>query len=164
MGRCYACADFPLKLRRFVVKSLTLVLAVSSLSAISAVTAPTAQALSNGDCTPTVSGVTASAIASGNDCIITFTAGTGTWTIPNGITSVAIVLVGGGGGGGADGGSGGGGGELRSNSSQSVTGGTSASISIGSGGGGGTWVSGSTTGGDGTATTISGALTYSVKE
>ena len=154
-------ATFRRVARRALHHFLALVIAVSTLSAISVVSAPSAQALSNSDCAPTVSGLTASAIASGDDCIITFTAGTGTWTIPNGITSVSIVVVGGGGGGGGDGGSGGGGGELRTNTSQSVTAGSTATISIGSGGNGGSWSDGTGTNGkNGTATTITGVITY----
>ena len=94
-------------------KSLVLSLAASTLSGIYLVTTPSAEALTSEDCRPTVSaGLTASAVVSGNDCIITFTAGTGTWTAPSGVTSYKVLVVGGGGGGGADAGGGGGGGGI----------------------------------------------------
>ena len=150
--------------RLFTSAFLPLVLAVSTLSAISVVTAPIARANpTDANCAPLVSGLSASAVASGSDCIITFSSGSGTWTVPNGITSIAIVVVGGGGGGGGDGGSGGGGGELRFNSTQSVTAGANATISIGGGGAGGSWSLG-TGSSPGSDTTISGAgLTYTAK-
>jgi hypothetical protein len=112
MGMALNRAAFMRKARRFVASFIPFVLAVSTLSAISIIISPPANALSNSDCTPTVSSVTASAVASGNDCVITFSSGSGTWTIPAGITSIKVLVVGGGGGGGADAGGGGGGGAI----------------------------------------------------
>ena len=95
-----------------------------------------ALAISNADCAQTVgAGLTASATASGSYCIISFTSGSGTWTIPTGVKSFDVLVVGGGGGGGSDAGGGGGGGgiylgwvNLGADSSRS------ASIAVGSGG------------------------------
>lgn len=110
MGLAVNRATFMRKAGRSLHFFLAFILAVSTLSAISVFTAPTARALSNSDCSPYVSGLNASGVASGNDCIITFTSGTGTWTAPAGVTSYKVLVVGGGGGGGADAGGGGGGG------------------------------------------------------
>ena len=96
---------------------------------------------------------------SGSNTILTFTnAGTCEWTVPTGVTSVTLTLVGGGGGGGAGngsisapvpfGGGGGGGGEVRSSVSvSSLTAGQTVDITIGDGGLGG--ASAGTNGADG---------------
>jgi serralysin len=68
-------------------------------SCFSLFSAPTAQAIGSGNCVSTVTGATATATQSGNDCIVIFTAGSGTWAIPSGITSITYLVVGGGGGG-----------------------------------------------------------------
>ena len=60
---------------------------------------PTAQAIGSGNCVSTVTGATATATQSGTTCIVIFTAGTGTWAIPTGITSITYLVVGGGGSG-----------------------------------------------------------------
>ena len=95
-------------LRRCASSFLPLVLVLSPLSLVSAPSAMAA--LSDANCTPTVSGVTASGVASGDNCIIKFTAGSGTWTMPAGVTSIRYLVVAGGGGGGAAGGNDGSGG------------------------------------------------------
>ncbi len=93
-----------------------------------------------------------------------FTSGTGTWTVPAGVTSILVLLVGGGGGGGGGGtsntnftGGGGGGGTLLTPAGfqhLSVTPGQEIAYSIGAGGAGGAAAS---VGGDGGTTTF-GAL------
>jgi hypothetical protein len=67
-------------------------------SCFSFFSAPTAQAIGSGNCVSTVTGATATATQSGSNCIVIFTAGTGTWTIPAGITLITYLVVGGGGG------------------------------------------------------------------
>lgn len=62
---------------------------------------------------------------------------TTSWTVPEGITGVDVLVVGGGGGGGYDGGGGGGGGEVVEQRGVSVTPGESIPIVIGLGGSGG---------------------------
>lgn len=148
--------------RRIITQSLSLVLAISTLSAISIIGAePANAALSNTNCSPTLgSGLVGGGVVSGADCIVTLNSGSGTWTVPTGVTTISIVVVGGGGGGGGDGGSGGGGGELRASASQNVTSGATATIAIGTGGAGGSWVSGGTEGKNGNATTVTGAVTF----
>lgn len=94
----------------------------------------------------------------GNDCVVKFTSGTVIWTMPTGVSALDVLAVGGGGGGGGDGGAGGGGGEIRSATRISPTS-TSVTISIGEGGAGGSWFS-STTGLNGSETTISGGLAF----
>ena len=97
---------------------------------------PTAQAIGSGNCVSTVTGATATATQSGNNCIVIFTAGTGTWAIPTGITSITYLVVGGGGSGSrgfcsVTYGSGGGGGAVRTGS-LTVSG--TVSVTVGAGG------------------------------
>ena len=79
-------------------------------------------------CAPTES-------TSGSATILRFTnVGTCTWSVPTGVNSVRVLLVGGGGGGGAWVGAGGGGGGVLEVSNVAVTSGSSQSISVGTGG------------------------------
>ena len=99
-----------------------------------------AVAVTSGACTAEVdneTGVTMT-VASGGDCVLTFTrTGTTTWTVPAAVTSVRALVIGGGGAGGKStnvGGSGGGGaGAMVVHSAFSVTG--SMSVVVGAGGG-----------------------------
>jgi hypothetical protein len=69
----------------------------------------------------------------------TFTAvGANTWTVPSGVSSIDVLVVGGGGGSGFGNGAGGGGGALAYANNISVTAGTIYSLNVGSGGTGGT--------------------------
>lgn len=124
------------KLQRIASSLLSLVLIISTLSAISIVSSTTASALSDSDCTPTVSGLTATGVAIGNNCLVTFTAGNGTWTKPVGVTSVRYLLVGGGGAGGSTlyGAAGGGGGGQVKDATLAVTSNTSIAVVVGAGG------------------------------
>jgi len=70
-------------------------------------------------------------------CLIQFKT-SNTFTVPDGVTSVAVAIVGGGGGGGfGQIGGGGGGGEVMVNTALAVTPGTANTVAIGSGGAGG---------------------------
>ena len=97
-----------------------------------------AVAVTSGACTAEVdnaTGVTMT-VASGGDCVLTFTrTGTTTWTVPAAVSSVRALVIGGGGAGGKStnvGGSGGGGaGAMVIHSSFSVTG--SMSVVVGAG-------------------------------
>lgn len=76
------------------------------------------EAQASSTCAQTTSGLTSTAVAvssasSGRFCVLTITAGTGTWTVPAGVGAWEVLVVGGGGGGGADAGGGGGGGGVR---------------------------------------------------
>ena len=102
---------------------------------------------------------------SGSNTVLTFTnAGTCEWTVPTGVTSVTLTLVGGGGGGGTGsgiangyGGGGGGGGQVRSGVSvSSLTDGQAINITVGAGGAGG-GATGGTAGSDGLASTFAAA-------
>lgn len=96
-----------------------------------------ASAISTSDCTPTVSGSIVTSIAViDNDCVIVFKSGTGTWTVPNDVTSVRVLIVGGGGGGGNDEGGGGGAGGFIEDASFFVTQGSTVAVTVGSGGSG----------------------------
>ena len=101
-------------------------------------------------------GVKWAAISAGYATVQTFTSST-TWTVPAGITKVAVVVVGGGGGGGTSflginnstlpGGCGGYGGQIASDLYYTVTPAASITVTIGGGGSGG--ASKSSTGSDG---------------
>jgi hypothetical protein len=67
---------------------------------------------------------------------VTFTAGSGMWTVPVGVNSVEVLVVGGGGGSNGSAGGGGGGGFYYA-LSYGVTGGTSVQVTVGTGGPGG---------------------------
>ncbi|NBS37375.1 MAG: hypothetical protein EBS71_08450 [Actinobacteria bacterium] len=94
-----------------------------------------ANASTPSSCAQTTSGLTVSTQVSGDYCILTFTAGSGTWTIPTEVRKFDLLVVGGGGGGGADAGGGGGGGAVYLGS-VSLGAGTSRSASIVVGAGG----------------------------
>jgi hypothetical protein len=81
-----------------------------------------------------------------------FMSGSGTWTVPAGVTSVNYLVVGGGGGGGggvSTGAGGGGGGGSVKTGTLSVTPGDELTYTVGAGGGGG--IGNASTSGDGTA-------------
>lgn len=91
--------------------------------------------------TITTDGRCPNGVVSGNYCLIRFNS-SGTWTVPAGVTAVDILAVGGGGAGGGGAGGhiaagGGGGGEVKELLTQTVTPGTTLSITVGAGGTGG---------------------------
>lgn len=95
----------------------------------------------------------------GNDCVVRFTSGAGSWVPPNGVTSVqALVVAGGGGGGGLAWAGGGGAGGLVYSTSIPVTASTNYSISVGGGGAGGS-TSASTSKGSSGGNSVFGAYT-----
>ena len=100
-----------------------------------------AATVSVGTCTAEVdnaTGVTMT-VTPGGDCVLTFTrAGTTTWTVPSGVTSLRTLILGGGGGGGFDIGGGGGAGGFREVESVLTTPGETATIQVGTGGNGDT--------------------------
>ena len=103
----------------------------------------------------TTSGLNFSINYVSNFCIITFTNGVGTWTVPDSVTSISFLAVGGGAGGGADVQGAGGGGEIRYDTYAVVTSKSSLAISIGVGGRGGSHTP-SVAATIGTSSTISG--------
>lgn len=92
--------------------------------------------------------------------IVTYTAGSYSWTAPVGVSKIKLLMVGGGGGGGNNrgngSGGGGGGGGIVYHPSASVTPGQSYSLVVGTGGGGG--VAYDQSGGQGCRTTGFGAI------
>jgi hypothetical protein len=80
--------------------------------------------------------LTGSATTIGNDCVITYTSGTGTWTAPAGITSVQYLVVGGGGAGGSRAGGGGGAGGYIASTNFATTPTNGYTVTVGSGGAG----------------------------
>ncbi len=85
--------------------------------------------------------------------VLTFTSTTTcNWTVPTGVTSIDLFMVGGGGGGGSDGGGGGGGGAAISRTAFAVTAGNSLALTVGTGGAPSTWAG--YPGDNGTASTL----------
>ncbi len=93
--------------------------------------------ITSGGCSATVGEVLTATISQvGSDCVIRFTSGSNSWTVPAGVTSVRYLVVAGGGAGGAAGGNdgsggGGAGGVLAGTFS---VGASSYSMSVGAGG------------------------------
>ena len=104
---------------------------------------------------PSISGVTNTFGSAGSGyCYISFTAGSGNWSVPSGVTNVQALVVGGGGSGGNRGGGGGSAGGLFAGVT-SATGGSNVAIAIGTGGLGlTTAATNNTSGNNGTATTF----------
>jgi hypothetical protein len=97
-----------------------------------------------GNCQSTVGDTTYfTASTTGNYCLLTFKASaststiTATWTVPAGVQTVQVLIVGGGGGGGSDIGGGGGAGRLIETTT-TVTPGTTPTLTAGKGGASGT--------------------------
>jgi hypothetical protein len=89
-------------------------------------------------CTQVTSVITTTNSAIGSECVMKVTAGTGTWTVPAGITSVRLLIVGGGGGGGGYAYAGGGGaGGFYELASHPVTPADQVGVVVGAGGLGG---------------------------
>ena len=116
--------------------ALALVVSTSSVAGISSANAA-AGTITSGGCSAAVGEVLRATISQvGSDCVIKFTSGSNSWTVPAGVTSVRYLVVAGGGGGGAAGytdgsGGGGAGGVLAGTFS---VGASSYSVSVGAGG------------------------------
>ena len=148
--------------KRRISRSLSAILAITLLQTVMPSQLPTAYAAagsvgastSSGTCASTVgetSYVTATFV---NDtfCLLKFTTGT-TWTVPTGVTTIDVLVVGGGGGGG---------GEVRFTTGISVSGSVSGTATVGQGGAGGVWVSpGSASFTGGTSSFVINGTTYS---
>jgi hypothetical protein len=81
------------KLNRGLLILVTTALVTTTILPISS-----ANALGAGNCVSTATGtLVATATQSGSNCIVIFTAGTGTWSLPIGTYSVTYLVVGGGG-------------------------------------------------------------------
>lgn len=83
-------------------------------------------------------GCSTTSTTSGNFTIVSITStGTCSWSVPNYVNTVDVLVVGGGGGGGSNVGGGGAGGGVTTQTNFSVTPGSSISVTVGSGGAGG---------------------------
>ena len=122
-----------ISLMNFLVRNLILGLALQFLLPINAASATS---IGSSPCTTDVTNsATVEITTSGGYCYLVFKSGTNTWTVPAGLSSVSILLIGGGGAGGSGAfGGGGGAGGVVYDSSFSVTGGASYLTSIGAGG------------------------------
>jgi hypothetical protein len=93
----------------------------------------------SGVCLQTVDGLTGISAQEGDYCVVALKSGTGSWTVPVGVSSIEYTIVGGGGGGGLGnssvGAGGGAGAFYETIEPVSVVAGTAISASIGSGGG-----------------------------
>ena len=94
----------------------------------------------------------------GDDTVVTYTGGFSTFTVPSGVTSLRVLVVGAGGGGGGATAGGGGAGEYYHETSYPVTPGSAITVTIGFGGGGGTGWSTSSDGNNGT-NSVFGSIT-----
>jgi hypothetical protein len=118
------------------VLALALVVSISSVAGVSSANAA-AGTITSGGCSAAVGEVSTATISQvGSDCVIKFTSGSNSWTVPAGVTSVRYLVVAGGGAGGAAGyvdgsGGGGAGGVLAGTFS---VGASSYSVSVGAGG------------------------------
>ena len=102
---------------------------------------------------PTASAdLTSATTTVGGRSIVTFTGGSGTWTVPDGVSSIDVLVVGGGGGGGRGSGGGGGAGGLIYQTGFAVGG--SVSITVGTGGIGDNGSSGPGNGSDSVFSTL----------
>ena len=116
--------------------ALALVVSTSSVTGVSSANAA-AGTITSGGCSAAVGEVSTATISQvGSDCVIKFTSGSNSWTVPAGVTSVRYLVVAGGGAGGAAGGTdgsggGGAGGVLAGTFS---VGASSYSVSVGAGG------------------------------
>lgn len=115
---------------------LSQVLLISTLSFISSPAASAAAGtVTNSSCS-TVVGETDRATVTqvGNDCVLTFTEGSNSWTVPTNVAEVNLLVVGGGGAGGTRSGGGGGAGGLVYLTNVSVTPAAVVNLQVGSGG------------------------------
>jgi hypothetical protein len=112
---------------------------VASSSGLTSIPAQAA-ALGAGDCVQEVSGLTGTVHREDNYCLVALkgpavaSGESGNWTVPSGVSSVDLLIVGGGGGGGRFGG--GGAGAMYETNGMSVNPGASIAVAIGSGGAG----------------------------
>lgn len=154
-----------------ISRSAAVIMALTLIQIISPLSISVSQAAAGNVGATTTSGTCASAVGETsyvtatfvNDsfCLIKFNQTT-TWTVPTGVNTIDILVVGGGGGGGTDGGGGGGGGEVRSATGISVTSGSIGTATVGTGGAGGVWVSpGSASFAGGTSSFVLSGTTYS---
>ena len=125
-----------MRFRRLPIISTVSLLAISIASAphigVGSVSAATVTAPG---CSATVSNANTATLARVDaNCILTFTSGSNAWTVPAGMSSVRVLVVGGGGGGGQNGGGGGGGGQVVHNSAFSVSPNASLSVVVGAAG------------------------------
>lgn len=144
--------------------ALAVGVAVAVVMAVGLVAVPkdraSATTAGTGACASTVDGLTVQAAnLDYGKCGVLVTAGSGTWTVPDGVTEVEAEILAGGGGAGNFGG--GGGGEIilvdgytPGGPSGAVTPGQSIAISIGAGGTGGNHVTAPTNGADSTFGTL----------
>jgi hypothetical protein len=120
-----------MRIRR-LASSLVCVFAVAVSTTVGfASTSVSAATVGTGACTATVgssTGVTMNVVT--GECVLRFAnVGTTTWTVPSGVTTVRVLVVGAGGGGSTDLGGGGGGGQVVDSSTTAVSG--EVTISVG---------------------------------
>jgi hypothetical protein len=140
------------RLRKLGNELLTLLLFISLLSVISLPNANAAAGtITSGNCSVTVGETTTAVIAdSGQYCYVAFKSGTNSFSAPNSVSAVDLLVIGGGGGGGGGAfGGGGGSGEIATLTNFTVSSSSPTNVSVGGGGSGGI---ASLTGSENTAT------------
>lgn len=128
--------------KRPFVGALTAAMATSLLICLSPAVQAATSNFGSGLCVQTVDGLTGASAQEGDYCVVALKSGTGTWTVPAGVSSIQYMIVGGGGGGGAGNssaaGGGGAGAFYETTEPFVVSAGTSISATVGTGGSGGT--------------------------
>lgn len=121
----------------FSVRGSGFSVAISVAILLGLLTANPASAVTISDCAPTTTGTFSRNYGViGDDCVIAFKSGTGTWRVPVGVSSVRVLVVAGGGGGGNDEGGGGGAGGFLEDTSFTVTPNSTVTVTVGAGGDG----------------------------
>lgn len=121
------------------ISAAVLTLALFQTVAVSQSAQAASGTVTQGTCSSVVGETTTAVMLStSGKCVIKFTAGTNSWTVPAGVTSINYLIVGGGGAGSHDGGGGGAGGGAYTGS-LAVNAGDTGSVTVGAGGVAGTW-------------------------
>lgn len=136
MGLAFKRATFMRKVRASISPLLALTLTISVLSAINPPVANAAAgAVTSGSCTTNVGEASTATIAQvNNDCVLTFTSGSNSWTVPANVAEADLLVIGGGGAGGTRSGGGGGAGGLVYLTNVTVSPTTTISLEVGAGG------------------------------
>lgn len=139
--------DFQVSLgRQFLSAGIAALVVAGAVLMPSASSSAATTTFGSGNCVQTVDGLSGASVQDGDYCVVALKSGSGTWTVPPGISRIDYLVVGGGGGGGNYGG--GGAGALYQVASVSVTPSQTIVGTIGVGGAAGNASSAGGNGGD----------------
>ncbi len=154
-----------MRIRQIAISLVSVFAMAVSTTVGFASTSVSAATVTSGVCTATVgnaTGVTMTVVT--GECVLKFTnVGTTTWTVPSGITTVRVLVVGAGGGGSADAGGGGGGGQVVDSSNIAASGEVTISVGAGGSAGTGNWASLRNGGRTGTSSSFVSSQTVTAK-